>query len=80
MGSSALASIVFVGAIVTSIGLIQSLVMVVLGEIDRQSFQRVVSRLIGVVLLMTFSLRLSRPAPPIPAVETKTASSQSARS
>lgn len=75
MGASLWASLTFMAALITSLVLLQRLVMVAIGETDRQNLKRVVSLLCGVVLLMTLSLRTSRPTPRMDA-ETKTASHQ----
>jgi hypothetical protein len=77
MGASLWASLTFMAALITSLGLLQRLVMVAIGETDRQNLKRVVSLLCGVVLLMTLSLLTSRPTPRVDA-ETKTASTQQA--
>ncbi|MDZ4659153.1 MAG: hypothetical protein SH868_16395 [Bythopirellula sp.] len=79
MGTSSLASLTFLVALVTSLGLLQRLVTVALGETDHKNLRQVVSLLCGVVLLMTFSLRLSRPNVPLPKAETKIASNQAVR-
>jgi hypothetical protein len=79
IGTNIWASVAFMAALVTSIGLLQRLVMIVLGETDKQNLKHVVSLLCGVVLLMTLSLRLSRPAAPVAEATTKTASDQQAR-
>ncbi len=77
MGASLWASLTFMAALLLSIGLLHRLALVAMGETDRQNLRRAVSLLCAVVLLMTLSLRTSRPTPRL-AGKTKTASSQQA--
>jgi hypothetical protein len=79
MGSSLLASVAFIAALVLSIKLLQCLFAIALGQANRENLARVFSLVCGVVLLMTTSLRLSRESPPqIPATKTAWAMSTEA--
>ena len=79
MGHSIWTSLAFIAALVTTIKLLQLLVMVALGETDKKNLRQVVSLACAVVLLMTMSLRLSRPTAPLSDEATKTASGASAQ-
>ena len=79
MGNNIWASLAFMAALVATIKLLQLLVMVVLGETDKKNLRQVVSLACAVVLLMTMSLRLSRPTAPLSDEATKTALGASAQ-
>ena len=79
MGANLWSLLAFSAGLAASIGLLQGLVAIVLGETDRKNLQRVGSLLCGVVLLMTLTLRLSRSAAPVPEAATKTASNETAQ-
>ncbi len=78
MGNNIWASLAFIAALVTTIKLLQQLVMIALGETDSKNLRQVMSLVFGVVLLMTMSLRLSRHAATLPKEAIKTASSETA--
>jgi hypothetical protein len=73
MGNNIWASLAFVAALVTTIKLLQQLVIIVLGETDKKNLRKVLPLVSGVVLLMTMSLRLSRPIAPLSEEATNTA-------
>jgi hypothetical protein len=72
MGKSLGASLAFMTAMVLSLMLLQRLLAVAIGDVERKNLRTIVTLTCVVVLLMTASLRLSRPIMPMPA-ETKTA-------
>ncbi len=79
MGMDLWASLAFLVGLAASIVLMQRLLTVVLGETDRKNLRHIVAIVCGVVLLMTASLRLSRPVAPVAEAATKTASSANAQ-
>ena len=61
-GGSLLAMAAFVAGLMLTLRLIQQLVLIAMGEVDRTQLQRATVTLLAVVLLMTAGLRLSREA------------------